>query len=230
MLKNNPVLLFLWRLYARHVSVGDRLGETFYAVWMAVISIGLLNTVKVITPDFILHVIAIAFSVNIVWGLIDGITAMYTAIIDRARSDRLLYALRTGSDPDVAAKVMAELGESIAGDLADADKQRIIAALAALPSGPDPRTQKYRPGRDDLLYALGIFLIDVGLLIPVILPLLLIHDVETAIYASRLVATAIFASLGWAYARHLNRNPWIAAAILGGLGFALFTGAYAAGS
>lgn len=230
MLRENPVLIFLWRLYARHVSVGDRLGETFYAVWMAVVSIGLLNTVATITPDFILHVIAIAFSVNIVWGLIDGITAMYTGIIDRARSDRMLYALRIGGDPAAAQRVMDELGDSIAASLGDADRQRIVAALAAQPAGPDPRVRRYRPNGDDLLYALGIFLIDVGLLIPVILPLLLIHDVETAIYASRMVATVIFASLGWAYARHLNRNPWVAAAILGGLGFALFTGAYAAGS
>lgn len=224
------MLRFIWRLYAHHVSVGDRLGETFYAVWMAVVSIGIISTTTKITPDFIVHVIAVAFSVNIVWGLIDGITAMFTGIIERAKRDRLLYDLRVGADPHASQRVLDDLGDSIAGGLGDADTQKIVAALAAEPAGEDPRHHRYRPDSDDLLYALGILLIDVGLVVPIVLPLLVIHDVETAIYASRLVATVIFASLGWAYARHLNRNPWIAAAILGALGFALFTGAYAAGS
>jgi hypothetical protein len=50
------VLETVRRLYARHVSVGDRLGETFYAVWMAVVSIGLLNSASRITPDYIVYV------------------------------------------------------------------------------------------------------------------------------------------------------------------------------
>jgi hypothetical protein len=154
---------------------------------------------------------------------------MYTAIIDRARQDRMLYALRSG-DAAARIRVLDEIGDSIAADLGDADKQRIVDALAAMPAGDDPARTRYRPDRDDLLYALGILLIDVGLVVPIVLPLLLIDGVETAIYVSRLMATVIFAWLGWAYARRLNRNPWVAAAILGGLGFALFTGAYAAGS
>lgn len=223
------VLETVRRLYARHVSVGDRLGETFYAVWMAVVSIGLLNSASRITPDYIVYVILTAFSVNIVWGLIDATTAMFTNVIDRRRSDRLLHALRSGSDPAAADAVLAELGDSIAADLGDGDKRRVVAALAAMPRGIDPGQTRYGPDRGDLLYAVGILLIDVALVFPVVLPLVLVHDVETAVYLSRMVATVIFAALGWAYARHLNRNPWVAAAVLGGLGFALFTGAYAAG-
>lgn len=223
------MLTFVRQFYARNVPVGDRLGETFYAVWMAVVSIGLINATTNITPDVVWHVVGVAFSVNIVWGLFDSITAMYTNIIDRARCERLLFALRSG-DPAAGARVAAEFDGTVAEGLADADKQRIVAALAAQPAGPDPAQRRYGPDGDDLRYAFGIFLIDVALVVPVVLPLLVVRDVETAIYISRMVATAIFASLGWAYARRLNRNPRIAAAVLGLLGFLLFTGAYASGS
>ena len=47
--------------------------------------------------------------------------------------------------------------------------------------------------------------------------------------ASQLIATAIFAWIGARYARNLNHRLWPAMLLLGGMGFALFTAAYAAG-
>ena len=82
--------------YDNYLGVGDRLGEAFYAVWMAVVSIGLLNSVGEITPDHIVYVIGVAFAVNFLWGVIDGVTVMLTNIIHRARRDQIVHDLRTG--------------------------------------------------------------------------------------------------------------------------------------
>ena len=68
------------------------------------------------------------------------------------------------------------------------------------------------------------------MVVPVVAPIVLIPDVpKVGVYISRLVATAIFAAIGAAYARNLNHRRWPAAIVLGVLGFALFTAAYAAG-
>ena len=45
------------------------------------------------------------------------------------------------------------------------------------------------------------------MLVPIVLPLALIPDVNVAVQISRLVATLLFALLGAAYAKNLNRNP-----------------------
>lgn len=85
--------------YDNYLGVGDRLGEAFYGVWMAVVSIGLLNSVGEITPDHVVSVIGVAFAVNFVWGLIDGVTVMLTNIIQRASGVRSGSASSFGGGP-----------------------------------------------------------------------------------------------------------------------------------
>ncbi|MGD9740775.1 MAG: hypothetical protein AB7O56_11005 [Bauldia sp.] len=218
------------RYYEDNLSIGDRLGEAVYAVWMVTASIGLLNTGRPITPDHVMSVIAIALAVNFVWGAIDGITVMLTNTTDRARLDLLVFDLRTSpTDTALRARADDELDDTFAGYLNEADRARVIDMVAAAPPGPDPRARKVSPGRADWLYALAIICIDVGLALPVLLPLLIFHDFETAILISRIVATYIFAALGAMYARQLRRNPWIAAVLLGAFGHTLFVSFYEAG-
>jgi NAD/NADP transhydrogenase beta subunit len=198
---------------------------------MAVISIGLVNSSAGITPEHIGSVIGIAFSVNLTWGIIDGVTAMYTYIMERADRDRIVDDLAGGFDPAAAkARGREALDDTIAAALSDAEKDRILDAIArSAPPAAGSRTRRYRANRDDWLFALGIVAIDVGLVVPVVLPLVLVTDIAAGVYVSRLVASVLFAAIGWGYARKLNRNPWLAASFLGLLGFALFTYAYETG-
>jgi hypothetical protein len=215
--------------YGSYCAIGDRLGEAFYAVWMVVVSIGLLNSGGQITPEHILYVVAVALTVNFGWGVIDGVTVMLGNIIDRVQRDRVVHDLRRGAGDKATAKALADLDDTILTVLPEADRRRIVAAVADGPPGPDPRRIPYWPGREDWLSAVGIIGIDVFVAVPVVAPIILIHDVPTAVYISRLIATAIFAALGAAYARNLNHRRWPAAVALGVLGFALFTSAYEAG-
>ena len=215
--------------YAAYFDIGDRLGERFYAIWMAVISIGLLNSGGQVTPGKIAYVVGVALVVNLSWGVIDGVTVMFTNIIDRVQNDRILYDLRTSRDGKATAAALASLADGIVAALPEDEQRAIVAQLAATPPGPDPRQRGYRPNRDDWLYAAGIVGIDVAAVIPVVLPIILITDTDAAIYVSRLIATAIFAVIGADYARNLNYRRIPAALLLGGLGFAVFTHAYATG-
>lgn len=216
--------------YGTYCAIGDRLGEAFYAVWMVVVSTGLLNSGGQITPKHIAYVVTVALVVNLGWGIIDGLTVMFGNIIERVQRDRIVHDLRTDGGKAATAKALDDLDDSIAALLPEAERRRIVTAIAdGPPKGPDPRKTPYWPGHEDWLYALGIVGIDVFVAVPVVAPIILIHDVPAAVYVSRLIATAIFAALGAAYARNLNHRRWPAALALGLLGFALFTAAYATG-
>lgn len=215
--------------YGTYCAIGDRLGEAFYAVWMVVVSTGLLNSGGQITREHILYVVVVSFVVNFGWGVIDGITVMYGNIIERVQRDRVIYDLQTGDADKATAKALSDLDDTILVALPEAERRRIIAAVGRGEPGPNPHRTPYRPEREDWLYALGIMGIDVVMIVPVLLPIVLVPDTATGVYISRLVATAIFAAIGAAYARHLNRRRWPAALGLGILGFALFTSAFAAG-
>ena len=56
--------------YAQYLPVGDRLGEMFYAVWMVIVSLGILDTLDP-NENAIFYVIIIALGVNMTWGLIE---------------------------------------------------------------------------------------------------------------------------------------------------------------
>lgn len=212
----------------RYLPIGDRIGEMFYATWMVVVSLGIINSVGD-QEDLVTLAIAIAFGVNITWGLIDGISVMLTGVIDRAGGDRVLFDLRSKNDPLTRQEARKALDGTIINALSDEEKDHILDRLAdGAPQG-NPYYEPYHARREDWYYALGILAIDVLFVIPIIAPLLLVHNVPDAILISRTVATLIFAVLGAAYARRLNRNRLLAALFLGTLGLGVFSLSYMLG-
>lgn len=204
------------------------MGECFYAIWMVVVSLGLLS-VSDGSEGYVLGVILVAFMVNITWGLIDGTSVMYTGIIDSARLDKLVYDLRVRKDVLSRQAVRDAMSGSAVARLSPDDQERVVDMLAAGEPGEDPRKRRYYAGRSDRAYAIGILAIDFLLVFPLIIPLFMFDDVEQAAYASRLIATVAFMIIGAAYARNLHRRPWLAALFLGSLGFSVFTLTYELG-
>ncbi len=214
--------------YRKYLPVGDRIGEMFYATWMVVVSLGIINSVEN-QEELLPLAIAIAFGVNITWGLIDGISVMLTGVIDRADRDRVLFDLRTKDGTSARRDAKKALDDTIVCALSDEEKECLLDRLAeGLPQG-DPHNVPYRAGREDWYYVLGILAIDVLFVIPMIAPLLLIPSIPDAILVSRMIATLIFAALGTAYAKRLNRSRLLAALFLGTLGFSVFSVTYILG-
>ncbi|WP_019177285.1 hypothetical protein [Methanomassiliicoccus luminyensis] len=214
--------------YEEYLPLGDRLGECFYAVWMVVVTLGLLGGIAGSRLE-VLTVILLAFSVNAVWGIIDGLSVMYGNLINRAKADQVVYDLQVLNDPGTRGSAMDALDDTIAAGLSREQKKRILDEIAAGVPERDPRTASYRPGKADRRYALGIVAIDVLFVIPLVAPLLLLGDLKGGIYWSRLMATAMMAVLGAAYARNLNRRRWPAVLFLAALGFTVFSISYATG-
>jgi hypothetical protein len=225
------VFSFLPRIqsfYREYLPLGDRLGEMFYAIWMVVVSLGILGSTE-LDKGSVLYVVLIAFSVNIVWGLIDGVTVMHTYILERAKNDRIVFDLRTKNDQNARSAARGSLDDSVTVALDEAAREKVLDLIAAGDPGEDPSRKRYYPDREDWKYAWGIIAIDTFLVIPVVAPLLFWNNTGQAIFASRLVATVIFALLGAAYANELHRRRWLAALFLGTICFSLFSIAFLAG-
>ncbi|KQM11624.1 hypothetical protein AOA80_07155 [Methanomassiliicoccales archaeon RumEn M1] len=214
--------------YRKYLPIGDRIGEMFYATWMVVVSLGIINSVEG-QEEVIPLAIAIAFGVNIIWGIIDGTSVMLTGVIDRARRDQILFDLRTVGDPQTRQEAKGALDDTIASALSDEEKERIIDLLAEGEPQGNPYIDPYHPSREDWYYVLGILAIDTFFVIPIIVPLLMVPDIADAILLSRMIATLIFAALGTAYAKRLNRSRLLAALFLGTLGFSVFSISYVLG-
>jgi hypothetical protein len=214
--------------YSRYLPLGDRLGEIFYSVWMVVVSLGILGGTG-FEGDAVTYVVLIAFAVNITWGLIDGITVMYSGIIERRRMDGLVHDLQARNEESSRRAAARALEEGVTGILSPSDKEKVLDMIVSSRRGRDPMATRYYPGREDWYYALGILAIDLILVVPLIAPFFILTNPETALLASRFIATVLFAGLGAAYAKELNRNRWLAALFLGTLCLGLFSLMYMAG-
>ncbi len=214
--------------YREYLPAGDRLGEMFYAVWMVVVSLGVLGSTELTKGD-ILYVVLIAFSVNVVWGIIDGVTVMHSYMLERAKYDRIAFDLRTRNDDQARMAAIDSLDDSVTSVLDNDERQKVLDLIAAGDPGEDPARKRYYPNQEDWRYTWGIIAIDTFLVVPIVAPLLFWSNAGQAIFASRLVATVIFALLGAAYAKELHRRRWVAALFLGTICFSLFSFAFLAG-
>lgn len=208
--------------YAEYLPVGDRLGEMFYAVWMVIVSLGILDTLDP-NENAVFYVIIIALGVNMTWGLIDGITVMHTNVMEKAKREEIVYNIRKIKDDDSKKAAMDALDDSITTVLNDDDRRKILEMISVGDPGEDPAKKRYYPTREDWNYAIGIFAIDTALVFPLVSPLIILHNPYQALYFSRLISTVIFMAIGAAYAGNLHRRKWVAALFLGTLCFSLFS-------
>ena len=222
------LLLGISKFYAEHLPIGDRLGEMFYAVWMVVVSLGVLGSIE-LDQGAVLYAVLVALSVNVTWGLIDGISVMHTNVIERARAEKDIYELRTRNDAPSRRAAADILDPAITSGLSGEDRNKLLDLIAGGSPGEDPVHKRYYPGREGWLYALGILIIDTALVFPLIVPLFIWSDPMVGLYVCRLVATVLFAAIGVAYASNLHRRKTVAALFLGTLCFSVASLAYLAG-
>lgn len=207
-----------------YIPVGERMSELFYANWMVVVSIGLLGAMEA-SIDSIMLVTVAAFFVNIIWGIIDGVTVMYGMVIGRVERNNIVRRLQEG-DASARADARQSLGDTIAASLDENDMDTVIDLISKSRRAEECRP---RPLRSDIGYALGIVFLDFIMVFPLIVPLYLISDYHTAVYASHMISVLIFAVLGAAYARRLNRSIWRTAILFAIMGTILATVVYEAG-
>jgi hypothetical protein len=176
----------------------DRVSELCFGLFMALTFVGAVKAVS--AGDDVGHKMFIsALGCNLAWGLADAVMYLVRTLADRGQ--RLTLALTVKREPDRAVAVRAlrdALPNALEPLVVDAELELIrtrIVAAATLP----PRAHLTR---DDVLGALGIFLLVVLSTFPVALPFLLVKDITVALVISRALTLAMLFGAGYALGRY----------------------------
>jgi hypothetical protein len=195
----------------------DRISEMLFGLFMALTFVG---AVSVADPGRaqIREMFIAALGCNLAWGLVDAVMYLVRTVTERGRFFTLAREVRAAPDTEFGRRVIERsLSRVAAGLLASAEVEAVrrrIVALSTLPARP---TLKW----DDVLGALGIFLIVVASTFPVVMPFLLMSDVGTAKNVSRAIALAMLFFGGLALGRFAGYGSWKVGFMMAGLGTAL---------
>jgi len=218
---SNPVTGF----QRRYMSFGDMLNEWFYGFIMVAVVCGILGGFSRI----LLHsnlgfgrafltvlLVILTFGVNISWGIIDGSTAMYGGLTDRADLEKAISGLKKDRhNREFRDKVLDSLNDSSVEYLPDEEKEKIVDRI--IDEAPEAPV-RYHLSRDDRNTLIAIASCDILAVIPVILPYLILGFGTTPLMLSRLIAALAVGYIIYLYAEHTGRRKWLAAGV-----FALLT-------
>ncbi len=195
----------------------DRVSEMCFGLFMALTFVGSISMATAERQDIRTMLFA-ALGCNIAWGLADGVMALVSAIVARGRSLTLAREVRAATDEETAYRIIEQsIGPTAMGEISKAEKEAIRARLLALPFVP----KRPKLMRDDILAALGIFLICVISTFPVALPFMVVDQVAIAKTISRIVALAMLFAGGYALGRWSGYGGFKAGFLMIALGSAL---------
>jgi hypothetical protein len=207
------------------LSPVDRVSELLFGLFMALTFVGAVSVAEAGHQE-IRAMFAAALGCNLAWGLADAVMYLVRTVTDRGRSLTLLRSVRATADAETGRRLIeTSLSRAASGLVSDAEIEAIRGRIVALPSVPERPTLK----RNDLLAALGVFLIVVAATFPVVLPFAMIDDVRTAKALSRAVALAMLFVGGLALGRYAGYGSWKVGLMMAGLGAALVAAIVALG-
>jgi VIT1/CCC1 family predicted Fe2+/Mn2+ transporter len=166
-----------------------------------------------------------AIGCNLAWAIIDAIMYLMGARGERRLAVSSVLAIREAEGAAAGHAIIANnLPPLILPALTAADLERIRLHLTALP----PDSLHARIGREDYLAALGVFLLVFLCLLPVVVPFVLLDNVELALRLSNVIAVAMLFFTGFAFGRRVGR-PWQTGLSMVAIGIALVAVAMALG-
>jgi len=212
----------------RHLDPGDRLGEVLFGLIM-VLTITL--TAEIALHDgraSVRELLIAAIGCNVAWGIIDGGMYVMGAMLERARREKAIQAVREAPDEASGLAVVAEALEgSLVAMQPEAERARLYreAREMALRTLPQPT----RLQREDVLGGVACFLLVVVSVVPVVLPFVVIRDPWLALRASNALLVGLLFVTGYEWARHANTHRWLTGLVFLGVGLALVGVAVALG-
>lgn len=210
--------------FRRVLAPADRASEILFGLIMVLtftLSLGATGTGRADVQVVLLG----ALGCNLAWGLIDAVMYLMGVRAERRLAASSAWAVRAADTPVIAHAIIAEhLPPTILSALTPADLERIRLHVSALP----PESFEPRLRRDDVLAAIGIFLLVSLCLVPVAIPFLLVHDVPLALRLSNAVALGLLFLTGFAFGRYVGQ-PWRVGFAMVAVGIALVAVAMALG-
>jgi hypothetical protein len=192
----------------------DRVSEMIFGLFMALTFVGVVSMATADRQE-IETMLAAALGCNIAWGLVDAVMYLVRTVTDRGRLFTLVRSIR-GADAETGRRMLSDALSStpgarlISATEIEAMHGRLLV-LTDLPARPQLQG-------DDLLAALGIFLIVVASTFPVALPFVFLADPATALFVSRVTAVVMLFFAGLALGRYAGYGSWktgVTMAVLG---------------
>lgn len=193
----------------RNLDAVDRLGEILFALIMA---LGFTGAVRLGLEEATHEELFLGiFGCNLAWAIVDGALYVVGAVFERGRRRHLVRLVAAAPTEEVA------LG-CIAGEI-----DEHLEALAT----DEERTQLYRwtlgilrrnkiegstLAAEDLKGGLAVAIVVLMATIPVVVPFLVVTDIEHAVRLSNSIAVGMLALLGARWARLVGSSPWALAA------------------
>ena len=198
------------------LSIIDRVSEMLFGLFMALTFIGAVSIADAGNGGIRKMLIA-AIGCNLAWGLVDAVMYLVRTLTERGRRLSMVRAVRAAPDAAAGRAILRRSIASVTGLISPEEIELIRQRLLALPRLPD----RPRLARDDFLAALAIFCIVVAATFPVVLPFVLLDDVDNAKTLSRVIALTTLFFGGLALGRYAGYGSWRTGLGMVGLGTVL---------
>lgn len=198
------------------LSPVDRVSEMLFGLFMALTFVGTVSIADSGRSE-IREMFVAALGCNLAWGLVDSVMFLIQTMTNRGRLIAMLHAVHAAEAGEGCRIIKRSLSQTAGSLVSSSEIETVRARIVALRDLPDRPSLK----RDDLLAAVGIFLIVVAATFPVVLPFLWITDVGTAKDVSRVIAIAMLFFGGLVLGRYAGNSSLKVGFIMAGLGSAL---------
>ena len=183
------------------------LQELLYAIIMALIFVysarfGILECDSAV--DFAI----LEFGMVATWGVIDGIVFYYIGVCDQRRYCRVISGEEKDADRNERLQeLMDDFGSTPLDVLTDEKKRAVCEMILDSPLQSEESMNADK--RTMALSSVGCLIVSLLGLLPIIIPVLLIDDFQTALVAASFLSSALLFFVGFMMSRYLGTNRWL---------------------
>jgi len=194
----------------------ERFSEVIFGLIMVLTFTGALSVAESGRQD-VRQMLVGALGCNVAWGVVDGVMYVLTSIAGRARRALVFQGIRAADPATARAIVLGALPEGVAAITDEAEADRMVARVRALPEPRRPPSVTVA----DLRGALGSCLLVVLATFPPTIPFLLVEDAALAMRISNGLAVASLFLAGYSLGKATGVRAWLLGLAMVVLGSAL---------
>ncbi len=185
----------------------DRISEVLFGLIMALTFTGSLSVAGSGRPEVGTMLVG-AIGCNLAWALIDAIMYLMGCLAERAADRQTMSQVLRAATPEQArAAIASRLPPLVASALTAADLDKLLSTLSRSSGSSTPAKLE----KEDWLGAAAVSVLVFGSTIPIVVPFLLIQDVQTALRVSNSIAVLMMMIAGYAFGHLVGYRPWLTA-------------------
>jgi len=183
----------------------DRVSEVLFGLIMVLTFTGSLSVAEAGRDDVRTMLIG-ALGCNVAWGIIDAMLYLMGCLAQKAQSLMTCLAVRKATDLQKAQRLIADaFPPVVASILEPAELETMRRRLVQLPEPPE----RARLSKDDWLGSIGVFLVVFVSTLPVVIPFMVMRNVEPALRVSNAIAIVMLFLTGHAFGSITGYHPWL---------------------